>query len=43
MAIFSHPSTWDVAEEPDPHLATISFQVIVESNMVAPEPPFLQA
>ncbi|KAK4811173.1 hypothetical protein QYF61_019804 [Mycteria americana] len=30
-------------EETDTHLSTTSFQVVVESNKVSPQPPFLQA
>ncbi|KAK4814499.1 hypothetical protein QYF61_020861, partial [Mycteria americana] len=30
-------------EGPNPHLATASFQVVVESDKVSPQPPFLQA
>ena len=33
--------TWE--KRPDPHLPTTSFQVVVESNQVSPEPPPLQA
>jgi len=29
-------------EETDTHLATTSFQVVVESHKVSPQPPFLQ-
>ncbi|KAK4813607.1 LOW QUALITY PROTEIN: hypothetical protein QYF61_011953, partial [Mycteria americana] len=32
-----------LGEETDPHLATTSFQVAVESNKVSPQPPLLQA
>ncbi|KAF1644954.1 FERM domain-containing protein 3, partial [Aptenodytes patagonicus] len=32
-----------LGEETDPHLATTSFQVVVESDEVSPQPPFLQA
>ena len=42
-AISSHPITCYLAEETDTHLATTSFQVILESDKVSPEPPFLQA
>ncbi|KAK4821667.1 hypothetical protein QYF61_027135 [Mycteria americana] len=42
-AISSRPSTCYLGEETDPHLATTSFQVVVESNKVSPQPPFLQA
>lgn len=30
-------------EETNPHVAIVSFQAVVESNKVPPEPPFLQA
>ncbi|KAK4811089.1 hypothetical protein QYF61_016375 [Mycteria americana] len=39
----SHPITCYLGEETDTHLATTSFQVVVESNKVSPQPPFLQA
>ncbi|KAK4826468.1 LOW QUALITY PROTEIN: hypothetical protein QYF61_009195 [Mycteria americana] len=42
-AISSHPITCYLGEETDPHLSTTSFQVVVESNKVSPQPPFLQA
>ncbi|KAK4824291.1 LOW QUALITY PROTEIN: hypothetical protein QYF61_013036 [Mycteria americana] len=42
-AISSHPITCYLGEETDPHLSTPSFQVVVESNKVSPQPPFLQA
>ncbi|KAK4815348.1 hypothetical protein QYF61_000180 [Mycteria americana] len=42
-AIFSRPITCYLGEQIDPHLATTSFQVVVESNKVSPQPPFLQA
>ncbi|KAK4830127.1 LOW QUALITY PROTEIN: hypothetical protein QYF61_008554 [Mycteria americana] len=42
-AISSRPITCYLGEETDPHLATISFQVVVESDKVSPQPPFLQA
>ncbi|KAK4831047.1 hypothetical protein QYF61_014979 [Mycteria americana] len=32
-----------LGEETDPHLSTTSFQVVVESDKVSPQPPFLQA
>ena len=32
--------TWE--EEADPHLATTSFQVIVEIDKISPEPPLLR-
>ncbi|KAK4827063.1 hypothetical protein QYF61_013704, partial [Mycteria americana] len=42
-AISSCPITCYLGEETDPHLSTASFQVVVESNEVSPQPPFLQA
>ncbi|KAK4814106.1 LOW QUALITY PROTEIN: hypothetical protein QYF61_008201, partial [Mycteria americana] len=42
-AISSRPITCYLGEETDTHLATTSFQVVVESNKVSPQPPFLQA
>ncbi|KAK4811306.1 hypothetical protein QYF61_023358 [Mycteria americana] len=42
-AISSHPIASYLGEETDPHLTTTSFQVVVESNKVSPQPPFLQA
>ncbi|KAK4830648.1 hypothetical protein QYF61_012491 [Mycteria americana] len=42
-AIFSCPMACYLGEETDPHLSTTSFQVIVESDKVSPQPPFLQA
>ncbi|KAK4829021.1 hypothetical protein QYF61_001796 [Mycteria americana] len=42
-AIFSRPITCYLGEETDPHLSTTSFQAVVESNKVSPQPPFLQA
>ncbi|KAK4818296.1 hypothetical protein QYF61_010438 [Mycteria americana] len=42
-AISSCPITCYLGEETDPHLSTASFQVVVESNKVSPQPPFLQA
>ncbi|KAK4820013.1 hypothetical protein QYF61_017392 [Mycteria americana] len=42
-AISSPPITCYLGEETDPHLSTASFQVVVESDNVSPEPPFLQA
>ncbi|KAK4806231.1 hypothetical protein QYF61_013375 [Mycteria americana] len=32
-----------LTKETDPHLSTTSFQVVVESDKVSPQPPFLQA
>ncbi|TRZ18534.1 hypothetical protein HGM15179_008589 [Zosterops borbonicus] len=42
QAIISCPITCYLGEQSDPHLATTSFQVAVESNNVTPELPFLQ-
>ncbi|KAK4830406.1 hypothetical protein QYF61_010937 [Mycteria americana] len=42
-AVSSCPITCYLGEETDPHLSTTSFQVVVESNKVSPQPPFLQA
>ncbi|KAK4832342.1 hypothetical protein QYF61_021871 [Mycteria americana] len=42
-AFSSCPITCYLGEETDPHLSTTSFQVVVESDKVSPEPPFLQA
>ncbi|KAK4824075.1 hypothetical protein QYF61_010586, partial [Mycteria americana] len=42
-AISSRPMACYLGEETDPHLPTTSFQVVVESNKVSPQPPFLQA
>ncbi|KAK4820667.1 hypothetical protein QYF61_003075 [Mycteria americana] len=41
--ISSRPITSYLGEETDPHLSTTSFQVVIESNKVSPQPPFLQA
>ena len=41
-AISSHPIANYSGEETNTHLATISFQVAVESNKVSPQPPLLQ-
>ncbi|KAK4815341.1 hypothetical protein QYF61_000173 [Mycteria americana] len=41
--ISSCPITCYLGEETDTHLATTSFQVVVESDKVSPQPPFLQA
>ena len=38
-AVSSHPITFDLGEETDTHLGTTSFQVLVESNKVSPQPP----
>ncbi|KAK4823317.1 hypothetical protein QYF61_000919 [Mycteria americana] len=42
-AISSRPITSYLGEEINTHLSTPSFQVVVESNKVSPQPPFLQA
>ncbi|KAK4827479.1 hypothetical protein QYF61_018779 [Mycteria americana] len=42
-AISSRSITCYLGEETDPHLSTTSFQVVVESKKVCPQPPFLQA
>ncbi|KAK4807165.1 hypothetical protein QYF61_024285 [Mycteria americana] len=42
-AISSCPIASYLGEETDPHLSTTSFQVVVESNKVSPQPPLLQA
>ena len=42
-AVSSHPIACYLGEEADTHLATASFQVVVESDKVSPQPPFLQA
>ncbi|KAK4823572.1 hypothetical protein QYF61_003576 [Mycteria americana] len=42
-AISSRPITCYLGEETNPHLSTTSFQVVVESDKVSPQPPFLQA
>ncbi|KAK4829125.1 hypothetical protein QYF61_002204 [Mycteria americana] len=42
-AISSRPITCYLGEETNPHLSTISFQGVVESDKVSPQPPFLQA
>lgn len=42
-AISSCLVAYYMGEGDDPHLATVSFQVVVESNEVTPEPPFLQS
>ncbi|KAK4815422.1 hypothetical protein QYF61_001410 [Mycteria americana] len=41
--ISSCPITCYLGEETDPHLSTTSFQAVVESHKVSPQPPFLQA
>ncbi|KAK4827417.1 hypothetical protein QYF61_017847 [Mycteria americana] len=42
-AISSWSITSYLGEETDPHLSTTSPQVVVESDKVSPQPPFLQA
>ena len=42
-AVFSYPVTSFLGEEIDTHLTTISFEMVVESNKVSPQPGFLQA
>ncbi|KAK4825193.1 hypothetical protein QYF61_025121 [Mycteria americana] len=42
-AISSRPIAFYLGEETDPHLSTASFQAVVESDKVSPQPPFLQA
>ncbi|KAK4831836.1 hypothetical protein QYF61_019594, partial [Mycteria americana] len=42
-ATSSHPITCYLGEETDPHISTTSFQAVVESDKVSPQPPFLQA
>ncbi|KAK4825213.1 hypothetical protein QYF61_025141 [Mycteria americana] len=42
-AISSRPIACYLGEETDPHLPTASFQAVVESDKVSPQPPFLQA
>ncbi|KAK4810751.1 LOW QUALITY PROTEIN: hypothetical protein QYF61_007725 [Mycteria americana] len=42
-AVSSCPITCYLGEETDPHLSTTSFQVVVESDKVSPQPPFLRA
>ncbi|KAK4823665.1 LOW QUALITY PROTEIN: hypothetical protein QYF61_005017 [Mycteria americana] len=42
-AISSHPIACYLGEEAHTHLTTTSFQVVVESDKVSPQPPFLQA
>ncbi|KAK4811614.1 hypothetical protein QYF61_017005 [Mycteria americana] len=41
-AISSRPITCYLGEETDPHLSTASFQAVVESDEVSPQPPLLQ-
>jgi len=42
-AIASHPIAGYLGEETTSHLTTTSFQVVVESDKVPPQPPLLQA
>lgn len=37
----SHPITWFLGKETDPHIIKTSFQVVVESCKFSPETPFL--
>ena len=41
--ISSRPITRYLAKETNTHLATTSFQAVVEGNKVSPQPPLLQA
>ena len=41
-AIASHPITSFLGEETNTHLTTASFQVVVESDKVSPQPPLPQ-
>ena len=41
-AIASRPIAGYLGEETNPCLTTISFQVVVESDNVSPQPPLLQ-
>ncbi|KAK4818594.1 hypothetical protein QYF61_015456 [Mycteria americana] len=42
-AISSCPIACDLGEETNTHLSTTSFQVVVGSEKISPQPPFLQA
>jgi len=42
-AISSCPITSYLGEETDTHFTTISFQVVVNSDKVSPQPPLLQS
>ena len=42
-AISSCPITCYLGKETNTHLTTVSIQVVVESDKVSPQPPFLQA
>ncbi|KAK4827968.1 hypothetical protein QYF61_022670, partial [Mycteria americana] len=42
-AVSSCPITCYLEKETNPHLSTTSFQVVIGSDKVSPEPPFLQA
>ena len=42
-AISSHPMAHYLGDETNTHLTTTSFQVVVESNKVSPQPLFLQS
>ena len=41
-AIASHPITCFLGKETNTHLATTTFQAVIESHKVSPQPPFLQ-
>jgi len=41
-ATHSHPITSYMGAEVNPHLTTASFQVLLESDKVTPEPPLIQ-
>ena len=41
-AMSSHPITSYLGEETNTHLTTVSFQVVIESDKVSPQPPLLQ-
>ena len=40
-AVSSHPVTSHLGEETDTHLTPTSFQAVVESDKVSPQPPLL--
>ena len=42
-AVSSRPIACNLIEETSTHLTTTSFQAVVESDQVSPQPPFLQA
>ena len=41
-AVISHPSNCYLGEKADTHVNTTSFDGVVESDKVSPEPPLLQ-